>query len=487
MLFFHKVHDICLKAKETLCTACQVKVLLIVAVILFGFFLRIDTFWLPHILGDQTHYLGLAMKLDNMGFHKGYNLRGIDQVVVNFDEEGRVKIVVFRPSFDPYSKGDLLNILSLFGVNYFDQPFFHKPPGFPYLLMLSHKIFAEKNQPYSAVVSNLRSNCLKIRPALFMKTQFYAVIVPLFFGLGAIFFTFALGSRLFNYRAGLYAAFIYSLNPVAILMDQRLLADSMVVFFTVLSVYFFVIALEEDVNWFYFFSGLSCGSAVLGKQSGGYILISVLIYTVLSHKYRIWDIKKLLLVFLSKAYVLTALGCFIVCGFWFVKIYSLFGNPLWQARQTMGPGAGGPWADLLTGRPAGWILYMIGIPCMSPLLAVSYISLKKFVAESWNMLHKKAFDYRFVFIWIVIFVFYFMLRHGMEHRRMLPVYPFLAVIAGYYYDRFIRYPGKLPGYFNKRYFREALVAVFFTVSAVWMVYIAKKALWAGSQVIGVPF
>jgi hypothetical protein len=465
----------------------SVKISLVFLVVLFAFLIRIDTFWLPHIAGDQSHYLGLAMKLDTQGFHEGYSLRGIRQGIVNLDDGGEVKVVVMYPDIDPKAKGDILGVLSLFGVTYFDQPFFHKPPGLPFMLMISHKIFAEKGQPYSAVVSNLGPNALKIRPSVLMQTQFYAVIVPLAFGLGTVLVTFFLGAHLFNYRAGLYSALIYALNPITILMDQRLLADSMVAFFVTLAVYLFVIAHEKDWDWFYLFSGLSCGAAVLAKQTGGYFLISVLLFSALSHKYRIWDIKKLPRVCVNRAYVLTAIGCFLVCGFWFLKIYRLFGNPLWQARMTVGPDQGGPWADLLSERPPGWVLYSIGIPAMAPPFVVAYLSLKKFAIEGWKMISKKAFDYRFVFLWIIIFIFAYMLRSGMEHRRLMPVYPLICIMACYYYDRFIKYKGRFSKYFGNKYMREGLILLFFSITSVWMIATAKRIVWAGSQIIGVPF
>jgi hypothetical protein len=487
MNIVYDIKCIFLKFKQNLIVVRSAKILLVLLVVLLAFLIRADTFWLPHIVGDQSHYLGLAMKLDRQGFHEGYNLRGIRQGIINLDAAGEVKVVVMYLDKNPKAKGDILGILSLFGVTYFDQPFFHKPPGFSFMLMLSHKLFAEKGQPYSAVVSNLGPYALIVRPGILMKAQFYAVIVPLFFGLGTVLITFFLGKRLFNYRVGLYSAIIYALNPIAILMDQRLLADSMVAFFVTLAVYLYTIAYEKDRDWFYVFSGLSCGAAVLAKQSGGFFLIGVFLFTVFSNRYQAWNIRAIPRIFVNRAYVLTVIGCFLVCGFWFLKIYRLFGNPLWQARAAAGPDAGGPWADLLSKRPAGWVLYSVGIPAMAPPFILAYLSLKKFALEGWKMIRKKAFDYRFVFLWIIIFIFAYMLRSGMEHRRMMPVYPLICIMACYYYDKFVKYTGRFSKYFGNRYTREVLIISFFSLSAVWMIAIAKRAVWTGSQIIAVPF
>ena len=50
--------------------------ILLVLIMVFAFLVRRNTFWLPHWQGDQSHYLGLAMKLDKFGLDY-YNLRGI--------------------------------------------------------------------------------------------------------------------------------------------------------------------------------------------------------------------------------------------------------------------------------------------------------------------------------------------------------------------------------------------------------------------------
>lgn len=477
------------EARERPAVVRTVKILLVALVMFLALIVRMDTFWLPHLMGDQAQYIGLAMKLDEQGFSEGFNLKGIRQGMINFDEEGEISIAVLVPSDDPDDTGDILGILKLFGAGYYDQDFFHKPPGLPFMIMVSHKLFAQEGQPYSVVVSNLGPYAVRLRPSIFFAAQFYAVIVPLFFGMGAVFLTFLLGRKLFNFRVGFYAAMLYAFHPVAILFDQRVLADSMVTFFVISALLLFIKAREKDWDWFYLFSGISCGAAVLAKQTGGYFLIAVMIFTVLSHKYALTDIKKIPRIFVNRAYVLTAIGVFMVSGFWFLKIYRLYGDPLWlpSGGITLDNVERSGWMMLIRSRPPGFVLYLIGIPFMGPPMAAAYISLKDFFRETRNMVLKRAFDYRFVFLWIIILVFGFMLREGREHRRMLTVYPLISVMAAHYYDKLRNYSGRFSRYMGNKYVRETLVMVLFLVSIVWMVYISKIYNWAGAQVLNVPF
>ena len=144
--------------------------------------LRYNTFWLSHVAGDQNQYIGLAMKLEKFGFN-GYSLRGID--LVNADREGR--IVKILPSKD--KEGSLLRGLKETGAGYYDIPFFHKGPGLPIALMLSHRIF-NPGKEYLLVAHHIGKEVFKTRPKEYASAQFYAVIVPLFFSTILIFLTF---------------------------------------------------------------------------------------------------------------------------------------------------------------------------------------------------------------------------------------------------------------------------------------------------------
>jgi len=115
--------------------------------LLFASFVRVSTFVLPHDNGDQVFYLGLAMKLDKFGF-SGYTMRGINVL-------GNESIIALIPTEE--EKGSLLKGLARSGVTYYDEPLFHRPYGFAYALMLSHRLFAG-HLPYVALNTSGRDN-----------------------------------------------------------------------------------------------------------------------------------------------------------------------------------------------------------------------------------------------------------------------------------------------------------------------------------------
>jgi len=138
----------------------------LLAVLLSAALIRANTFWLPHWSGDQSQYIALAVKLDKWGFD-GYNLRGVRRLELTADKTGLFNFIYVIPTEDPQEKGDILRNLDMIGVHYYDQPFFHKPPGFPYALLLSHRLFAAPDQPYIVVLTNFSKVFSKIRPAIF--------------------------------------------------------------------------------------------------------------------------------------------------------------------------------------------------------------------------------------------------------------------------------------------------------------------------------
>ena len=109
--------------KKTIVTAIILTVILIGAVAA-----RMNTFWLPHWMGDQCHYLSLAMKLERFGLEH-YTLRGVDVDFINVDPEGKVRLVFPKPSRNIRKKGEMLRGMELAGITYYDIPFFHKPPA----------------------------------------------------------------------------------------------------------------------------------------------------------------------------------------------------------------------------------------------------------------------------------------------------------------------------------------------------------------------
>lgn len=96
---------------------------------------------------------------------------------------------------------------------------------------------------------------------LFGLSEFKLRLLSALFGIMSIYLIFLVGKLLFNTRIGLISAFIIALNHQNIYYSQEARCYSMLVFFTLLSVYFLMRALHENRNIFWF--GYSICSIIL--------------------------------------------------------------------------------------------------------------------------------------------------------------------------------------------------------------------------------
>ncbi|MDD5070825.1 MAG: glycosyltransferase family 39 protein [Candidatus Omnitrophica bacterium] len=479
----------------------NIKIILIGLILLTALYVRRHTFWLPHWQGDQSHYIALAMKLKTLGL-KGYNLRRVDlhSTLLTLNEKNKpifqnnvdfLQSNIIFPTLDnnPVSKGDLLYALEIIGLNYYDQPIFHKPPGLPIALIASHKLFGNKEQPFTVFNYEPEKNAESISALPFFSKdqlpkevralydnryiQFWAAIVPIFFSISTIFLTFLLGHFFFSYRAGLYAAFMIAVNPVSIMTSQKIWADDMLTCFMTVSILFFLIAIEKKLYWYSFLSGTGCGLAFLAKQSGGAVFISLLLFAGITliiqliNKTERFKTKPLaLLINLS----LFSAGFLLISGFWLVKTYQVYGNIFWQpSRKGVIVKDPTGWLRAIYARPKPWRFFLTGIPYLCPLFFPAFLSLKDFVKSLYKKTNR---DYCFLFIWVNIIIFYYFLGIKMgwqEHRRLLPIYPLLAVLSGHYLNKLVIYTGKLDKLFGTPKIKETLLVILFFIYAFWAV------------------
>lgn len=466
----------------------------VLLILMFAFLVRMNTFWLPHWRGDQNQYLSLAMKIDELGF-KVYNLRGIAVNQVYLDENRTISLVCPVLMEDINAKGAILSSLEKTNVFYYDQPLFHKPPGLCCALIISHKIFAKKNQPYSVVLTNLGPLVRTIKPRIFLDAQFYAAIVPLFFSIGLVLCTFFLGKILFSGRVGLYAALLMVINPEDILISHKILNDDMVSFFVALSLVLFIIAYNKKFPWLIFLAGIICGVGVITKQSAGFMLFGIWAFSALAAVSRQGNIfnagnivKSGINAVFNKDSLLFGAGILIISGFWFFKVYDTFGNPLYspnQARLAQTDTTG--WFGMLAARPIGLILYPIGMSFLCPLLALAFLSLQDFAVNIRNIFSRKAYNYSYILLWAIILIFYIILYDLREQRYMLPAHPLISVLAAVYISKFKMYSGKFSKWLGSPLVRESIIFAAFVLCGLWSVPFGVNAAIQNQVIIPAPF
>ncbi len=411
--------------------------LVLLLILVFAFWIRSKAFWLPHWQGEQKHYVVLAMKLDKVGFGSGYNLRGTDLGNSILPENPPIELTYCRPALEAL-KGNFVQTLKMAGHSYYDEPLYYNPPLFPYLLMASHKLFANQALFYGVCTSNLGEKVRSVKPKIIFQAQFWAVIVPLFFNLGVIIMTFLFGVRFFNEKIGLWASFLMAVNPVSIFLAHRVGPEDMLTFFMALSLFLYLIFLQKKNYLGIAAAGFSGALAILTKQTGILLLVVILIVTYFEKsrggkKISNWIPSEFLVFFLV---ALT------VSGFWFVKVWQTFGNPFHQPfslslamkQDTTG------WFNTVSHRPPPLLFFSFGVFFLMPVFSFALLMFRRFYRQCTGILtplDNRAAKVEAVFwIWILVFYFYFAepwhvleLSANQEHQFFYMVYPAIGVLS----------------------------------------------------------
>jgi len=459
-------------------------VLALTFVMLFAFYCRRNALWLPHGIGDQSHYLSLAAKLDRYGY-KRFNMRGIKVLFRWVHKSPQILAVEFLP-IDPDIKGDMIDQLESMGVSYYDKPLFWKSPAYPYLLMLSHRLFAP-GEPYAVIETNLGEKVSHYRTMKMLKTQFWAAIIPLAANLGIVFLTFFLGWKLFSARTGLYAAFLMAIHPVSILTSHRIWTEDVMIFFILSGMALACSSISEKHGWIFLFSGVFFGLAILIKQTALLIVVPIVFLLAQGPAGKGGWLSYLTKVFFNKRILLFSLACLCVTAPWFFKVFATYGNPFYQPQERDFSQDVSGWFATLNNRPAPYILFTAGLVYLWPLAALMVLSVKRLFISLREYLKSPHGSYPVLFLWIWILSYAFLfcvLQGGKEHRYMYPVYPPIALLSGLILSQW-----RDAGYRKIKSFilADGWIMILLLLCAYWSVPIGLQAVFKGEFLLLVPF
>ena len=460
---------------------------ILLAICFLALILRLPSLWNEHWTADQQHYVSLAKKVSIFGF-KQYNLKGID--VETYYEDRASKNFIIAPVImeDSQSNGILLTNLNKNGIFYFNNPLFHKPPGFPYLLMVSNKIFAPKKNIYTVMTSQQRWKSYKFPDPMIVVFQLWVTIIPIAFSLGVIILTYVLGKKLFSEEVGLLASLCMATNPVDIVISQKIMPDDTLSFFFCLSCMIFFFAYKKNNLISFFLSGIVAGVAMLFKESIFFLIPSFWCFLVLcrySNKKNKWEWLRGIV---DRRLILWGIGCFIICGFWFLKVYEIYGNCFFRPSQVniiFSDTSG--WFKTILNRPHALLLFSVGLFCISPLMSFYLFSINKFIRNIINIFRGRVWDNRYVFLWLIILghVVIYLYYNGNEHRRLFAVYPFMAVLsASVLINDFYR--GAFLNKLSQRSKRKILFIIIL-LSSVLSIYLGLKYVGKPFHLILFPF
>jgi 4-amino-4-deoxy-L-arabinose transferase-like glycosyltransferase len=137
-----------------------------------------------------------------------------------------------------------------------------------------------------------RAHPLLFHTILSVEYQLFGVsavggrLLAVAFGLGTVWLTYAIGSRLYGRRVGVLAALLIGLMPYLVVVDRQILLDGPMAFFAVLALYLLVRYVQSrQATWLYSAAG-ALGLAVLTKETAILLVGSAYVFFALTRKTR---------------------------------------------------------------------------------------------------------------------------------------------------------------------------------------------------------
>jgi dolichol-phosphate mannosyltransferase len=103
---------------------------------------------------------------------------------------------------------------------------------------------------------------------------------------------YALGKLWFGRKAGLWAALLFQLIPLFFVYGVLITPDVPLVFFWLLTLYLFSLAVHKNQSWTWYLAGAALGLCLLSKYTAIFLIPSVLLLLLVHRRYRPWLMKK---------------------------------------------------------------------------------------------------------------------------------------------------------------------------------------------------
>ncbi len=371
----------------------------ITAVLFLAFLLRAGTFFSPHDSWDQVYYTCVAMKLDTCGF-AGYSLQH-----VGFQEKQNYVRVYVEPD-------DAKNFLSQRKeLNAYNEPVFYAPPVLPFLLKVSHDVFAGGSD-HMFINGRIWRADQKKGFSVFYAKEFYKTVIPLTFSLLTILIVMLFCLEQIGPLASFYAGLLLSVNPVDIMAANKIWTDDIFTFFFTAALLLLYYAHKNNCSVTVLFSGIMAGLAMLTRNFGIVLWPIALIHGLCSKERKMG--KFILFLLITAA----------MSAPWFLLMIKTYGTPLHQP-DLADIAKFFPFVIFVFNRP--WYTYIVNIIVQNPIWI---LSIWAFVSsEIQYRLRSLLAAWVLVPLLVLICLRYFIRSVGIEDRYMLPAYPALAMAA----------------------------------------------------------
>ncbi len=268
------------------------------------------------------------------------------------------------------------------------------------------------------------------------------------FGVGNVLLVYLIGKRMYSKKVGLIASLFLSFSLLHVKYSRLIRPDIPMAFFITLSFFFIYLVYERGKTKDYLLATIFAGFSIATKYTGVILIVPIF----LAHLFRgLKEKRSLFYIFFNKKVLIVLL--FIAVGFFIAFPYGFLQFP--HLLHTIRGWLRG--LNKITASQPGeinsWVYYIthslnhnLGYPlAVFSLIAVIYGILT----------HRKKDILLLSFPLLYYFIMGSFTRHG--DRYILPIFPFLSVIAAMFLVKMI---SRIPFSQNKRNFALAIVAFF---------------------------
>jgi 4-amino-4-deoxy-L-arabinose transferase-like glycosyltransferase len=298
-----------------------------------------------------------------------------------------------------------------------------QPPLLPVLMWLSHGVF-KHGRAYTSVAENRGRSIIANPPWHFMRAQFYAIFVPIFFSLGIFVLVYVFCLKYFNWQVGVIATLLLVTSPIDIAIAPKLFADGLLSFFSFLSLFLFLKSLEFDSRHPFAWAaaaGISLAFCFYAKLPGILFAFSFLLAALLyphpgsGFWKRVFDPRL----------IIAALVVFLFTSPWHWLVYKTYGTILPNTPQD----PDNPWFRYVFNIPPS--SYLIGILDFMPALLIGAIFGIFSLCRPRSYYLQATLMAMSLFYLGMFFLFIKTRTAGVEHRYLMPIHPLLAVLTGW--------------------------------------------------------
>ncbi len=118
---------------------------------------------------------------------------------------------------------------------------------------------------------------------LFGVNAFGMRLPAIFFGSLSILVLYGIGKELFEKRVGIFAALVFALSPLQLLMTVGVM-DIAMAFFAFFALYLFILSFKTGKRWFFLLTWISLGIAIMMKQIAVLFLPAFALFHLFYHK-----------------------------------------------------------------------------------------------------------------------------------------------------------------------------------------------------------